>query len=127
MRTDKGGRMWTRRFSLALVALLLVGTACSSGKSSSSQNSVTIGAILGLTGPALTLGQSVETGLIAAINEINANGGADGVHINVKVTDNQVQPGPSVSQVQQQINVNHAIAIVSMYTTSTLALLPFAT
>jgi branched-chain amino acid transport system substrate-binding protein len=80
--------------AIALLLLLFVLTACAEEKI---QETVTVAAILPMTGPAANIGERARTGLELATEEINVNGGINGKQIVLLVEDSQTNPAAGVT------------------------------
>jgi branched-chain amino acid transport system substrate-binding protein len=89
-----------RRFALAaLSAGVLALSACggSNGGSGASSDTLKIGAIVPLTGPVSTLGP-IADGIKAYFETVNANGGIDGINVEVVVKDDAYDPSKTPGQ-----------------------------
>jgi branched-chain amino acid transport system substrate-binding protein len=91
----------------------------------SSEDTLTIGAILPLTGSGAAYGEMFKKGIELAVEEINANGGIDGKQLAVDYQDGRAEPKASV-QAAQTLAAKDYPAIISAYTGVTLAVLPIA-
>lgn len=123
------GNELKRALAVATAAsLALALTACGSGGSTNrgGDETVTIGATLPMTGGGAAYGNSMSKGLQAAVNVLNATKAVPGVTFQLKMTDDQAQPGLATSQATQLATVNHAVAIVSAFTTPPIAQLKTA-
>lgn len=110
----------------AASATLALAACSSSGGGSSGNKTVTIGATLPMTGVGAPYGASMSKGLQSAVNVLNANKTVPGVTFKLKVTDDQAQPGLATSQAVQLATADHAVAIVSAFTTPPIAQLKAA-
>ena len=73
-------------------ALLLSLSSCTK-----KDNTITIGAILPLTGDAAFYGESVKNGIELAAKQINANGGIKGANLVLVFEDSRALPAEGVS------------------------------
>lgn len=95
-----------RHLTLASLALVSVAAAaCSSAGgsgsgSSGSQDSVTAGVALPLTGAIAAYGGYFESGIRAATAEINANGGINGAKLQLQIRDTEADPVDAASAVR---------------------------
>lgn len=113
-----------RFIALSVAGIAVVAAGCGSsngGSTSGAAQTVVIGATLPMTGGGAVYGTSMSHGLQAAVNVLNEQKVVPGVTFKVKVTDDQAEPGLAASQMVQLVNVNHADAIVSAFTTPPLA------
>lgn len=80
---------------LFVVGLVLTGCAGSGSKSKTaapSGDTIKIGAILPMTGPAAVFGKKFQEAYTMAIEEINAQGGVKGKKLELLIEDSQEQP-----------------------------------
>src|SRR5258705_8122337 len=109
---------------LPVLALAVAGAGCGSKDSNAGANGdqvITIGATLPMTGGGAAYGTSMSNGLQSAINVLNKGKTIPGVTFQLKVTDDQAQPGLAISQMIQLVNADKAVAVVSAFTTPPLA------
>jgi branched-chain amino acid transport system substrate-binding protein len=76
-------------------------------------NSITIGAILTLTGSNSTVGIAVSNGLTLAVEEVNQSGGIDGRSINLEIMDCESSPGTAVALFDSMVQEHDPIVIVT--------------
>ena len=111
------------RILSAAALVLLTATACgnvSSGGGSSDEtppgitdDTITIGATLPLTGTAAVAGQGLQAGLKIAAEEINANGGIGGRKVELKLLDDGFTPDRVVTNVRRLVSQEHVYALVA--------------
>lgn len=91
-----------------LAALILVSLiACTP-----SPDTVKIGAVLALTGPAASYGEEARNGIELAAFEINANGGINGKRVEVLYQDDQTDPKQSVTAFTKLADVDHVSGMI---------------
>lgn len=103
------GRLSTHLFVIwaccaALAALVLPGQA--------SADSIKVGAILAVTGPASFLGGPEARTLEMMVEEINANGGVNGNKIDLIIKDSGANPEKAISFTRQLIEEEKVFAIL---------------
>ncbi len=73
---------------------------------------ITIGLLAPLTGTRADLGKGMTQGATLAVDEINAAGGVLGHPVKLVTQDTAADPVDAVPAAQQEINVDHVVAIV---------------
>lgn len=117
------------RRSLAVLAVLSLGTAaCAAPNSggSSSEEAYKLGVMLPLTGQLATIGKGFQTGIKMAEEQINANGGIDGKELEVVYEDTQGTPDGGVTAMNKLVNVEKASMVVTATSGQTLSAQPIA-
>lgn len=112
---------------LATAAMAL--TACAApGSSDDGQDvdSYTLGVMLPLTGPVATVGQSFQTGIQMAAEEINADGGIDGKDLEVAFEDTKGTPEGGVAAINKFTSVEKAPMVITATSGQTLSAQPIA-
>ncbi len=121
----------TRRasFRAALVfASLLAMAGCQRGGDRESGNTLRIGVITSLTGPAAAFGQAHKNGYTIAIEEINSRGGVLGKKIELDYYDDQSRPDQAVQGVAKLVDQDRVPIILGAYSSeSTRAIVPVVT
>lgn len=121
--------MWCRALAVALTAVVLLG-ACGSGESSTGGGGgggdYTFGVMLPLTGPAASIGETFRNGLEMAVEEINDQGGADGMTLKPVIQDHKGTPQDGVGAMNQLVNVERVPFVISSFSSVTLAAQPVA-
>lgn len=108
-----------------LVVIAIVAGAIILSTRERSSGTVTIGAILPLSGDAAAYGKSAQKGIQLAAEEANALGGVNGTRIVVIYEDTQAKPATGVSATQKLINIDKVQAIIGGVASSvTLAAAP---
>jgi ABC-type branched-subunit amino acid transport system substrate-binding protein len=74
------------------ITVVLVGLAVFFILSSKKEETIKIGAVLTLTGPAGDIGIDVRDGMLLAVDEINAWGGINGRYIELIIEDSKTNP-----------------------------------
>ena len=95
--------------ALALVAVAAGLGGCGGG---SKKNEILIGEYGSLTGSTATFGQSTHNGVLMAVAEVNAAGGALGRPVQVLVEDDQSKPEEAATAVTKLINQNRVVAML---------------
>lgn len=93
---------------LALLALLFFLAACAPAQ----EDTITIGAILPLTGPGAFWGTNSQKGIEFAVERINAQGGIDGVPLEVIFEDSKCEPKEGVAAMQKLLNIDKVPAVI---------------
>jgi branched-chain amino acid transport system substrate-binding protein len=113
------------RFAGALIFLLFLIIAGCAPKES--QQTISLGAVLPLTGSAAQWGVPARDAALLAIDEINAKGGIGGRKLQIDVEDDQCQPAAGVSATQKILTSKQPVAILGAVCSSvTLAIAPIA-
>jgi branched-chain amino acid transport system substrate-binding protein len=92
----RGGGIALTVAALAVAVLTLVGAASGQGRAP-----VELAMISPLTGPLSFVGQDNRAGVLAAVREINRQGGVRGRRINVTIFDDASQPSQGVVHMQR--------------------------
>lgn len=86
-----------------------------------------IGAILAMTGPSSQYGEEMSQGILLAVEEINANGGIDGIPLEAIIEDHQSGSAKEgVAAMNRLISIHGAKAVLSSFSGPTLAIAPIA-
>lgn len=110
----------TKIFAVCLAVLLLCSPAAFAGN-----DTLKIGGLFAVTGPASYLGDPEKKSLEMAVDEINAKGGIDGYKLEAVIYDTEADPTKAVTFAQRLINKDGVVAIVGPSTTPTsMAVLP---
>lgn len=75
----------------------------------------TIGAVLPLTGSNATIGMDQQRGIELAVEEINANGGVDGMALRVQVEDSEGRAESAIQAAQKLVNVDNVDVVIGEY------------
>jgi branched-chain amino acid transport system substrate-binding protein len=97
---------------ICVAALLAAAGGCKKSGAGSSSNTVDIGEYASITGDTATFGQSSHEGILLAIAEINATGGALGKQVNVITYDDRSDATEAVTAVQKLISQDKVCAIL---------------
>lgn len=125
------------KFATLLSAAALVLTACGGGGTSEEpgtsapedsnesdtagdggdelDGTITIGAVLPLTGSSATIGMDQERGVALALEEINSSGGVLGKALEVKIEDSEGRAESAIQAAQKLVNVDGVPLIVGAY------------
>jgi branched-chain amino acid transport system substrate-binding protein len=108
----------SRTVAAALVAVVLLGAACGSSKSTSGSTGSTVnaatgtpivvGQIAGLSGPVTALPEA-GTSMVASINALNDSGGINNHPVKLMQCDSKGDPGTEVQCAQQMVS-DHVVA-----------------
>ena len=116
---------------LMLCGLIAMATGC--GKHTQDQQpgtrpaqTVSIGAILPLTGNASVLGAYVQQGIQVAANEVNAAGGINGRMLKVVMGDSKNDPKEGLSVYRKLLDIDHVKAVICSMSSVSSALVPIA-
>ncbi|MEL7466133.1 MAG: ABC transporter substrate-binding protein [Pseudomonadota bacterium] len=105
---------------------MLAGSA--TAKEGVSPDEIAFAQVAALEGPASALGSGMRTGILAAFEEANANGGVHGRMLRLDSMDDGYEPDKSVSQVEALIADNAYLGIIGpVGTPTTRATQPIAT
>jgi branched-chain amino acid transport system substrate-binding protein len=110
-----------------IVAALVIGFLSVLAVSSSVDKAVppetlTIGAVLPLTGPAAIWGESIRNGMLLAEQELEKNGAS----VEIVFEDTQGQPSVAVTGYRSLVDVHHVDLVVSALSKTTMPLVPLA-
>ena len=109
------------------VAILVVGvmmlSSCSNNNSKKKNQTVKIGAILGMTGNSGSLGEDAKNGLQLAIDEQNAKGGILGEEIELDIQDSKTEANTAVSIAKKMLEGGGEKPI-AIYTQSSIVSMP---
>jgi len=90
-------------------------------------DTITIGAVLPLSGSAAPYGQNAQRGIDLAISEINASSGVNGKHVVVLYEDSKTEPKEAVAALQKLFNSNGVRYVIGdINSTGLLAMAPIA-
>lgn len=123
---------FTIRWSTAIVALVVIGTVftagCTSNVQTTQARSVTVGALLPLTGDAASVGANVNATISVAAADINSYLAANNASIRVQldVRDTGTTPGGALAAMQA-LHADGVTAVVGPYSSAELkAIAPYA-
>ena len=126
-------RIFSKGFSLGMVALLSVsllagcGTTAKTGSSDTSK-AIKVGGNLELSGGTAMFGQAAQNAINLAFEQQNAKGGVLGRKLELVVADNKSDAGESTSAVTKLVTQDKVVAVLGSMTSSvTLAAVPVVT
>jgi branched-chain amino acid transport system substrate-binding protein len=90
------------------------------------EQTIKIGAILPLSGPAAWLGEMHKWGIDLAVEEINSQGGVDGRRIEVMYEDDQNEPLKAVNAFRKLITIARPPLAITAMSSSGMAVRPLA-
>ncbi|MCU1614382.1 MAG: ABC-type branched-chain amino acid transport system, substrate-binding protein [Frankiales bacterium] len=125
----QSSRNYTRRAGLAIAAVgvLLTAAACGGAGDAAGGGSSTypVGTVIPLSGVNQLYGENYRDAIDLCTDYANKDLGLKG-QIKVEHTDGQGLPGPSVTAMNQVVNVNDAVAVLTGFSAPTKALAPIA-
>lgn len=107
--------MTFKSVSLVVVALVIIVGVALLSRSHSSEvlaNTITLGAVLPITGIAAPVGEAERNAISLAAKEINASGGVGGRPLQLIVEDDGTDATKSVTATQKLITVDHADMLI---------------
>jgi branched-chain amino acid transport system substrate-binding protein len=109
------------RYGLALTSVLAM--ACGAARA----ETIHLGAVIPLTGPAAVVGNQEMRGIQFAIDAANAKGGVQGNKVDVQFEDNQAKADQAVLAFNKLVDLQHVPMMFVGYSGPTLAMAPLAT
>lgn len=109
-----------RRGLAVLLACVLAGPAARA-------ETIRIGAILPLTGPAATIGARQMRGIQFAIDRANEAGGVRGNKIEVEAADSEAKPNIAILAFRRLVDARHIQIVLTGWSGPVLAMAPLAT
>lgn len=99
---------------------LAAGTLLVSGIFSTAwaQDTISIGAVLPLTGPSATVGEDIRRGIELGVEHVNANGGVLGKKLNVIIEDSGNNPTSALTAARKLVTVDKVPAVMGEYSSS---------
>ncbi len=111
-----------------LVIVFMIGTivGCSSKESGSNglPKELVIGALIPMTGTGASYGVMDKNGADLAVEQINANGGVQGIKLRMKYEDHEAKPAVAVNAINRLISVDKTSYVISSYSSIGLAVAP---
>jgi branched-chain amino acid transport system substrate-binding protein len=118
---------WMGIVALIVVAAVVVVYLVTRERQPDQPDTVTIGAILPLTGSAAPYGKNARRGIELALEEINANGGVNGKKVKVLYEDSKTEPKEAVSALRKLHSSSGVKFIIGdINSTGVLAMAPIA-
>jgi branched-chain amino acid transport system substrate-binding protein len=112
---------------LAVGATALLSTAFWPASAMAQGTEIVLGALLPLTGPAANIGLQQQNGIEFAVSRINAAGGIRGQKVRFVYEDTQGKPDLGVAGFNRLVDLHKVPAILTAYSSVTLAIAPLAT
>ena len=111
-----------------LVLMMLAGGGSSRAAEPPKDPSVfAIGALFAMTGQASFYGHTMGQGMKQAIDEINAEGGVDGIKLEAAIEDHKGGGGQDgVAAMNRLISIHHVEAVLTSFSAPTIAVAPIA-
>ena len=97
------GRSWLGLLGAAAVALLLLSGCGSSASSAKSGSTLTIANFSPFSGPNNDYGYLEQSGCMAALHYINADGGVNGHKLTCQIVDSRGDPADAVPAAQKML------------------------
>ncbi len=119
--------MRIRRVFVAVRAAAVAACAAALAAGASQAQTIRIGAVLPLTGPAAVVGGQEQKGILFAVEHANAKGGIGGRKIEVLFEDNQAKPDQAVLSFNKLVDLQSIPAVMTGFSGPTLAMAPLAT
>ncbi len=119
--------MRIRRVFLAASAAAFAAGAAALAVGAAQAQTIRIGAVLPLTGPAAVVGGQEQKGIQFAVEHANAKGGIGGRKIEVLFEDNQAKPDQAVLSFNKLVDLQSIPAVMTGFSGPTLAMAPLAT
>jgi branched-chain amino acid transport system substrate-binding protein len=112
----RGGRARRAAATAVCLGVAAFGAAAALGAGTGAHDGapppLTIGALFSLTGGGNVYGPQQEKGARLAIEQINADGGVDGVPLKLVVRDDTSVPGTGKATMRRLIQSDHAVAVL---------------
>ncbi|HTW70927.1 MAG TPA: ABC transporter substrate-binding protein [Acetobacteraceae bacterium] len=118
------------RYGVALLSLLYVPGLFMAGlfmAGTAAAETIHLGAVIPLTGPAAVVGNQEMRGIQFAIDNANAKGGVAGNQVDVQFEDNQAKADQAVLAFNKLVDLQHIPMMFVGYSGPTLAMAPLAT
>ena len=119
-----------KRFRIRLLAAgaaMMLPLALWSGHADAQSKEIVLGAMLPLTGSAAQIGLDEQNGIRFAVDKVNATGGIRGNKISFIYEDTQGKPDQGVLAFNRLLDLHHTSAILTAYSSVTLAIAPLVT
>ncbi len=121
-RHDVHGPVRSARILATILALVVLGAACSSDDDGANVDGngtgdggevapMTIGLLTDLSGPVATFGTDIQAASELAVEEINADGGVNGSMLELQVVDTGLDPGEAVQGLRDLATEQNAFAV----------------
>lgn len=116
------------RFLAAFVLSLVVVPASLRAESGVNDERILFGQSAALEGPAAALGQGMQTGILAAFNQANLQGGVNGRRLELVTYDDGYEPEQAIANINRLIDHDDVFALIGEVGTPTSsAVQPIAT
>ena len=112
---------------LAVGAATILPLALWTGNASAQSKEIVLGAMLPLTGSAAQIGREEQNGIQFATDNVNAAGGIRGYKVRFVYEDTQGKPDQGVLAFGRLTDLHHTSALLTAYSSVTLAIAPLAT
>jgi branched-chain amino acid transport system substrate-binding protein len=109
----------------AVAAVALAACGGGDGGTGSENGDIVVGAMVAMTGPNSSEGQTNIDGQMARFNQVNEAGGIDGHKIVLKVGDDQLDPSKAPGVARQLVESDNVLAILGGGSADSYAVLPY--
>ncbi len=121
--SNKCGYLYLLPVLLALAPFLIFFSGCSK----STEQKPAIGALLALTGQNAEWGANAKQGILLALDQINAEGGINGIPLKVVFEDSKGEPSYAVTAFKKLCDLDHvSVVLGDIMSSTTLAVAPSA-
>jgi branched-chain amino acid transport system substrate-binding protein len=126
-KTSINGRETMTYQAIRALARATVLAAAMAVANTASAQEIVLGSLLPLTGPAAPTGIEEQTGVIFAVDKINAAGGIRGRKITVIHEDSQGKPDVGVLSFNRLTDLRNVPVVITAFSSVSLAIAPLAT
>lgn len=112
-------QMTTLFMALSMVGLLVIAPQCLAGEAHPVEDTIVLGMSTALTGPTAVLGINMQTGVLAAIEEVNRRGGIQGRKLCLISLDDGYEPARTAPNMRRLIDDEQVLAVIGNVGTPT--------
>lgn len=105
--------------ALSMVGLLVIAPQCLAGEAHSVEDTIVLGMSTALTGPTAVLGINMQTGVLAAIEEVNRTDGIHGHKLRLISLDDGYEPARTAPNMRRLIDDEQVLAVIGNVGTPT--------
>jgi len=116
--SDLRSRMTALFMALSMVGLL-IAPQCLAGEAHLVEDTILLGMSTALTGPTAVLGINMQTGVLAAIEEVNRRGGIQGRKLRLISLDDGYEPARTAPNMRRLIDDEQVLAVIGNVGTPT--------
>jgi ABC-type branched-subunit amino acid transport system substrate-binding protein len=110
---------------VAAAALALASCGGAADGSGEGSGDIVVGAMVAMTGPNSSEGQTNVNGQLARFNQVNEEGGIDGHKIVLKIGDDQLDPAKAPGVARQLVESDKVLAVLGAGSADSYAILPY--